>query len=250
MKNADLIFGNEVQIWGRNAVIGTTPWEELYAYDQALDWNAILAAAAGLDLASSSAADDGNPQSTGAGVISIFGLDGLFLPQTEDITLEGQTQINSVKLFRRVFGAEVKVVGTGGVNAGDIHIVKDGTGGTWTGGVPGTLTSALCKILAGYGASLNGMWTTPAGTKYKVKSLWVSARAQAITLGLFSRVVGQNPLLAMTPVELNAGNSIILDFEKLAWKVWFDEKTDVLLRVFAAAASGIASGGMKLVRIP
>ncbi len=56
MRNADVIFGNEVQVWGRNAVVGVTPYEELYAYDQSLDWNAILSAAAGLDLASSAAA--------------------------------------------------------------------------------------------------------------------------------------------------------------------------------------------------
>ncbi len=249
MKNADVIFGNEVQLWGRNAVVGTTPWEELYAYDQPLDWNAILDAAYALDIGSSSTADI-LTSGTGAWSIQVFGLDSLFAPKILDVNMNGQTKIVGSSSFRRVFGAEVKTVGTGGVNAGDIHIIKTGTGGTWAGGVPPTLTSALCKILAGYGASLNGMWTTPAGLKYKVKSLWVSARAQAITLGLFSRVVGANPLLAMTPVEINSGNSLVLDFEALGWKVWFDEKTDVLLRVFAAAASGIASGGMKLVRIP
>lgn len=249
MKNADVIFGNEVQVWGRNAVIGITPWEELYAYDQPLDWNAILDAAYTLDMASSSASDAA--AGTGARTVRVFGLDANFLPKSLDVTLTGQTMLSTTgNTFRRVFGIEVLTVGSGGVNAGDIHCVKTGTGGTWTAGVPGTLTGALCKVLVGYGASLNGMWTTPAGTKYKVKSLWVSARAQAITLGLFGRVVGANPLLAMTPVELNASNSRILDFEQLGWKVWFDEKTDILLRVFAAAASAVASAGMKLVRIP
>lgn len=249
MKNVDVIFGNEVQVWGRNAVVGTTPWEELYAYDQALDWNAILAAAAALDVSSSSAADI-LTSGTGAWKIKAFGLDANFLPLIEEISMNGQTKVDGAALFRRLFGAEVSAVGTGGVNAGDIHIVKDGTGGSYTGGVPGTLTSALCKILVGYGASLNGMFTTPAGMKYKVKSLWVSTRAQAITLGLFARVVGAYPMLAMAPVELNTGASMVLDFDALGWKVWFDEKTDVMLRVFAAGASAIVTGGMKLVRIP
>lgn len=248
MKNFDVAFGNEVQVWGRNAVVGTTPWEELYAYDQPLDWNAILSAAVPLDVSSSNAADAA--AGTGARTIRAWGLDGDFAPQFEDITMNGQTMVNAVKNFRRLFGAEVLTVGSGGVNAGDIHIVKDGTGGSYTGGVPGTLTSALCKMLVGYGASMNGMFTTPAGMKYKVKSIWASTRAQAITLGLFQRVVGAEPALAMNPVELNTGTNIVLDLEALGIKVWFDEKTDVMLRVFAAGASGIVSGGMKLVRIP
>ncbi len=248
MKNADLIFGNEVQVWGRNALVGLS-WEEMYSYDQALDWNAILDAAYALDMASSSASDAA--AGTGARTVGVFGLGANFLPKTLEVTLTGTTMLTTTgNTFRRLFGIEALTVGSGGVNAGDIHCVKTGTGGVWTGGVPATITSGLCKVLTGYGASLNGMWTTPAGTKYKVKSLWVSGRLQSIGLGLFGRVVGANPLLAMTPVELNAGSSIIMDFEQLGWKVWFDEKTDILLRVYAAAVSAIVTAGMKLVRIP
>jgi hypothetical protein len=247
MKNFDVAFGNEVQVWGRNAVVGTA-WEELYAYDQPLDWNAILDAAYALDIGSSSTADV-MTSGTGAWKIRVFGLDANFAPKYLDVELNGQTKLVGTSTFRRIFGAEVIQAGTGGTNAGDIHIIKTTTGGTWSGGVPPTLTSALCKILVGYGASLNGMWTTPAGMKYRVKSMYVSARAQISTVGLFARVCGANPMIAMTPIELNAGAGMVLDFDQLGWKVWFDEKTDIMLRAFAVAG-GIVAAGMKLVRIP
>jgi hypothetical protein len=247
MKNFDVAFGNDVQVWGRNAVVGTS-WEELYAYDQALDWNAILDAAYALDIGSSSAQDI-LTSGSGAWSIRVWGLDSLFNPKYLDVDMNGQTKIVGTSTFRRVFGAEVLTNGTGGTNAGDIHIIKTTTGGTWSGGVPPTLTSALCKILVGYGASLNGMWTVPLGMKYRVKSMYVSARAQISTVGLFARVAGANPSVAMTPIELNAGAGMVLDFDQLGWKVWFDEKTDIMLRAFAVAG-GIVSAGMRLVRIP
>lgn len=186
MDNLARWFGNEVTFWGRNATIAATPIEEMYAYDQPLDWNAILDTAYALDIGSSSAAD-ACPAGTGARVVRIFGLDANFNPKYRDIALNGQTKIVDTVLFRRVFGAEVISCGSGGTNAGDIHIIKTGTGGTWSGGVPPTLTSALCKVLVGYGSSGNGMYTVPAGVPLKAKGLLLSCRAQACTFYLMTR---------------------------------------------------------------
>jgi len=326
------VMGRDVSVWGRNAVVGNAATgEELYAYDQALSWPAILAAAAKLDISGASAQDaffvskgtatmtiaapcvvsltthtlatgeqvkfttDGalptgitasqtyyakvinantfnihatradaiagtNPitttgtqsgthtlfiPGTGANVLQVFGLDGSFNLQYEEVLLNGQTIVTTTKDFLRVFGAEVTRTGSGKVNAGNIHIVKTGTGGTYTAGVPGTLTSALCLVLAGWGSSQNGMYTVPAGRTATLKGLILNARAQACTFWLVSqRLADQedNSLHVEFPVEVNVTNGVLMTPEQLGVKLSWGEKTDVRLRVFAAAASGIATG--------
>ena len=148
------LFGNQVLIRGRNSTIGTA-WEELYDYDQPLDWPTILAAAAKVDIISSSAAD--TAAGTGARTLRLVGLDASYKLQTEDIALNGQTAVTSVLSYLRLLGAENQTVGSGGVNAGDIHIVKTGTS-AWTAGVPNTVTSALLKIPIGFGRGMSGLF--------------------------------------------------------------------------------------------
>lgn len=334
MDIASRFIGRDVSVWGRNAVVGTS-LEELYAYDQALSWPAILPTAAKLDITSSSTADDfsvskgtatmtiaapavvtlsshglisGDPVSftttgalptglvastvyyayvlnantfsvaasqadayagtnlitttgtqsgthtlfgpgTGASLLAVFGLDGNYKILVEEVQLNGQTVVTTTNSFLRVFGAEVTRSASGLVNAGDIHIVKTGTGGTYSGGVPGTLTSAICKVLAGYGASGNGIFTVPAGKTATLKGLLLTARAQACTFQVVSQSLANpadNSLHVAFPVEVNTSASTYVSAEEIGMKVDFKEKTDIRLRVLAAGASGIATGMMIL----
>jgi hypothetical protein len=325
-------IGNDVSVWGRNAVVGNAATgEELYAYDQALSWPAILPAAAKMDVSSSSAQDaffvskgtatmtiaapcvvtlsthtlatgdavkfttDGalptgitagatyyakvinantfnihltraaaiagtspitttGTQSgthtlfipgTGANSVLIFGVDDNFNIQWEELALNGQTIATTAKSYRRVFGAEVTRSGSGLTNAGDIHMVKTGTGGTYTTGVPGTLTSAILKILTGWGTSGNGMFTVPAGRTATLKGLILNARSQACTFWLVSQRLADtedNTLHTEFPVEVTVSDGVYISAEQLGLKMSWGEKTDIRLRVFAAAASGIATG--------
>ena len=240
-------IGRDVEVWGRNAVVGNSAFEELYAYDQALSWPAILASAAKLDITSSNAADAA--AGTGARKLLVFGLDANYNILSEEVTLNGQTIVTTAASFLRVFGAEVTACGSGLVNAGDIHIVKTGTGGTYTTGVPGTLTSAICKVLIGYGASGNGLFTVPAGKTARLKGLLLTARAQACTFQIASQRLTDatdNSLHVDFPVEVAVNSTSYISAEEIGMKHSWGEKTDIRLRVIAAAASGIATGMMLL----
>lgn len=334
MDIAARFIGRDVSVWGRNAVVGTS-LEELYAYDQALSWPAILPTAAKLDITSSSTADDfsiskgtatmtiaapcvvtlnshglvsGDAVSfttdgalptgltasaiyyayvinantfslaatqadavagmnlitttgtqsgthtlygpgTGANLLTVFGLDGNYKILVEEVQLDGQTKVTTTNSFLRVFGAEVTRAGTGMVNAGDIHIVKTGTGGTYTTGVPGTLTSALCKVLIGYGASGNGIYTVPAGKTATLKGLLLTARAQACTFQVVCQSLANpsdNALHVAFPVEVAVNSTSYISAADIGLKIDFKEKTDIRLRVLAAGASGVATGMMIL----
>ncbi len=245
MDSIDRLAGNDVIVWGRNATIGTA-WEELYAYDQPLDWSTILAAAAKVDVTSSSTAD--TSAGTGAQTIRLIGLGADFKILVEDLTMNGQTIVVSAKSFLRLFGAEVLTAGTGLINAGDIHIVKTGTGGSYTAGVPGTLTSALCKILIGWGSSQNGMFTTPIGTTWKLRSIVVGCRAQAGVLGIFARDISAatNPLRLIHAIDLSATTATYYDLEYCGMNLTFAQKHDVLMRGLGAAASAVITATMAL----
>jgi hypothetical protein len=124
-------------------------------------------------------------------------------------------------------------------------MVKTGTGGTYTTGVPGTVTSAILKILAGWGTSGNGMYTVPAGKTATLKGLILNARAQACTFWLVSQKLADtedNSIHIEFPVEVNVTNGVLITPEQLGVKFSWGEKTDIRLRAFAAAASGIATG--------
>jgi len=327
-------IGRNVEIWGRNAIVGTA-LEELYAYDQPLSWPVILAAAAKLDITSTSANDQASVSKgaatmtiaapavvtlnshalitgdevkfttdgalptglvaskiyfarvltvntlslcptladaaagtnlittsgtqsgthtlfgplSGARKVIVFGIGADYKILTEEVSLNGQTIVTTANSFLRVFGAEVSNCGSGLVNAGDIHMVKTGTGGTYTTGAPGTLTSAICKVLTGYGSSGNGIYTVPAGKIATLKGLLLTARAQACTFQVVSQRFGDlldNSLHVDFPVEVAVNSTSYISAEQINMKHDWGEKTDIRLRVLAAAASGVASGMMIL----
>jgi len=233
MYNSDLGKGQYIA-FGRNATVGTTI-EELISYDVAMDWNSILASAAAMDVSSSSAADAA--AGTGAQKVRLFGVDTNYAYVTEDITMNGQTKVTGTQTFLRVFGAEVVQSGSGKTNAGDVHVVKTGTGGTYTAGVPGTLTSAVTKMLTGWGSSSNGMFTTPASQKWELSEILVSARAQAVTILVqVQDFANENSLKTVFPLEVAAGGT-----ETFKPEIVISEKCDVRFRALAAGASGIVS---------
>lgn len=161
-------------IFGR-ATIGTSKLN-VYELAQALDWGAVFNAAYALDITSTSTADAA--AGTGARTIRIFGLDFVGNPLSADVTLNGQIIVTTTKLFWRIFGAIVLTSGTGRKNAGDIFIVKTGTGGTYTTGTPGTLTSGVLKMLAGENKAMSGIFTAPRGSVYRLIQLILNDRVQ------------------------------------------------------------------------
>lgn len=236
----DLAGGKEICLIGRSTAVPTS-LIDLFEYNQAQGARAAFAAAPlALDCSSSNAAD-ASPSGNGARTIRVVGLDGDYKPIYEDIALNGQTKVTGVKLFKRVFGARVLTVGSGLVNAGDIYILPVGTGGTYSGGVPPTLTSAQVKILAGYGQASSGMLTVPAGMTFRATSVILSARGQLCTVFIASQEDGDGVLRHELPVELAPPmNPTQLFLDGLAGFL-YPEKTDIRLRAIGATAGALVS---------
>lgn len=136
--------------FGFNSAIGTS---EATISDNGADYDALTSASV-VKVSSSSAND--TSAGTGARTVNISGLDGDYNEINEDITLNGQTAVNSTKSYIRVFRARVLTAGSGDKNAGDIHI---GTGAV-SSGVPAT---SIAKISTGENQTLMATWTIPAG---------------------------------------------------------------------------------------
>jgi hypothetical protein len=239
--------GNTIRVWGRNATVGTA-LEELYQYDQAMDWYTIMGAGAKLDVTSSSTNDAS--VGTGARTIRIFGLgtDGNFL--TETLTMNGQTIVQSAGTYTDVFGADVSTSGTGLNNAGDIHIVKTGTGGTYTTGVPGTLTSAMCKILVGWSTSMNGHWKAPvSGGSYLLTDICASSYTQGALLQVVLREPAGTDASYHVACLIGLGSAGHAQLDLKSAGIVITPGMYVGLRPLGAAASAVVQANMILQRV-
>lgn len=121
------------------------------------------ATAISMSVSSTSAADD--VSSTGARTLLIEGLDNDYREISEVVTLDGQTPVQTVKLFRRINFLSVVSTGTGLANAGTLYVGV----GTVTAGVPATIYGIIAP---GYNNSTTAHFTVPANfTAYLVQGL-------------------------------------------------------------------------------
>ena len=179
------VFSRIKRVWGRNLTIGTA-WEHLYEFSQDIDIRTIMGAGFVVDYSSSSALDVA-VTGTGARTIIGYGLDVNYKEVFEVVAMNGQTVVTGTQKFLRFFGMCIATHGSLNKNVGDIYAVKTGTGGTYTTGVPGTITSGLAKMLAAEGSAISGFYTVPAGKTLKLKRLSYGNYTQACRLGIFAQ---------------------------------------------------------------
>lgn len=146
------IPGEKIHKFGYNADIGTS-FEPIWGEGGAFTWPS--SAGVGMSVASSSALD--TAAGTGARTVRVEGIKATGAKFSEDVTLNGTTEValtntDAIAINR----AYVLTAGSGGVNAGDIYVGD----GTFTAGVPAEIFN---KILAGYGQSLHGLYSSPTG---------------------------------------------------------------------------------------
>lgn len=233
------------QFWrvqGRNAALATSlenmnELSLLFAYGT----SAFGGTAAALDVISSSTSDAA--AGTGARRVLICGLNQNYVYQTEEVALNGQTAVSTTKTFLRVFAAECTTAGTGLVNAGAIYVYKTGTGGTITGGVPGTLTSAWLMIPVGYGYGTSGMVTTPAGVALQLRNIIVGGRTQPCEVQLYSQRLDDTADVSLHFEEawcLGNTGQIAVAYDSGIGPT-FPPKTDISFRGLSSTAAGVAS---------
>ena len=214
--------------FGINGDVGTsveTVWAQGGTY--------VYPASATVMKISSSSANDA-AAGTGARTISIAGLNANYNEISETVTLNGQTEVNTVNSYLRIFRMYVTTAGSGATAAGTIYA---GTG-TVTSGVPATVYGMITLTA---NETQMAFWTVPAGyTLYFTGTYFTSANSTANASTNFQLI--QRPLGGVFRIQSSArtpGNGdFILD---LHTPIAFPEKTDIEIRAIASAGSSNVS---------
>ncbi len=123
-----------------------------YQFDQsAIDRNATPAV---VEVASTSSNADGDPAGTGALTVQVQGLDASGNAQTNNVTMNGTTEVATANTFSAVFALVVLTTGNNNSNVGTIHC---GTG-TFTTGVPAV---RMLSMEIGHNRSASGYYVVP-----------------------------------------------------------------------------------------
>jgi len=212
--------------FGINNTVGTS-FETIWTASSVYSY---LSAASVLTISSSSAND--TSAGTGARTITITGLDANYNEISETVTLSGQTAVNTVKSYLRVFSLKTRTAGSGGSNAG---IVYAGTG-TVTSGVPATV---YAQVEIGYNDSAMAIWTVPAGYTAYISSYTFTTNSSTannqITGALLIRPFGEVFSFEAT-AKMAGGNSFDRHFDT---RLVVTEKSDIEMQVLASATAQV-----------
>jgi hypothetical protein len=245
----DTFSGNIVRFWGRNPTVGTA-FEDLNHYGLAIDPYLIMATGFALDVVSSSTADAA--AGTGARTLRVVGLDAAGAFQTAVVTMNGQTIVTTTTIWTDVWAADVITTGTGRTNAGDIYLIKTGTGGVITAGVPATVTSGMLKILVGWNTDMNGHFCVPVGSpfKYKLADICASAYTQSglIQVGIQEPFSATDASIHVASV-IGLGSSGHAQVDAARCDFVIGAGQALRLRALCASASGVVQATAVLKRV-
>ena len=178
---------------------------------------------------SSSSAND-TAAGTGARTVRIEGLDADYNEISEDIILNGQTPVTTVKSYLRINRGVVLTAGSGGKNAG---IIRAGTG-TVTSGVPANVFLSIDGD--GDNQTLMCLWTVPAGyTAFMVQTNVSTGNASQTPALLDTSIVARpfgGVFNTQERITLKDGNQL----QGYNFPLRFTEKTDIEAR--AQSSSG------------
>jgi hypothetical protein len=207
-----------------------TVWDEtgLYAY---------LGAASVLKISSSDDTDD-KPGQAGALTVQIYGCDGNYALINEVVALNGNTPVNTVNSYLRVWRMIVRSAGANGVESGDIYA---GTGDV-TNGVPAV---KYAKILAGNSQTLMALYTIPANM-YGLMLQWggTSRKNEDANLRLKFRPLGE-------VFQLKSTMAIVAQAHHTTFEVPYliDSKTDIEVRTTTATNNSEIGADFSLLLI-
>lgn len=204
-----------VTIWSQNALL------------------TYLAAAQVLKVSSSDVKDT----SAGVGLrtVRVVGLAAGYVEATEDITLNGQTAVNTTTEFLRVFQLIGLTAGSEVDNAGTIYVGD----GTITSGVPAT---KYATMEPGMNQSQMGFYTVPVGKSGFLHRAYLGVgTGRSVQGGVFAREIGGIFRLQSNYDVFQAPFRDELDFP-----LAFAEKTDLELRGAVDSSTIAASGAMEI----
>lgn len=211
-----------------------TVWSKggLYAY---------LSGATALYISSSSTND--TVAGTGARTVKVSGLDSDYDEVSVTVNMNGQSGV-SLGTFIRVNRIEVLTAGSGGVNAGNLHV---GSEASPTVGVPAT---SYAYVAAGDNQTLMALWTVPRNyTAYVTQTDITVATTQNnkyCTVSLVARPFGGVFNLKDRFVKAESSHHQVYNFP-----LKFEEKTDIEFRAIgdSAGADIAISAGIDILYI-
>jgi hypothetical protein len=210
-----------ITVWSQNSV---------YAY---------LSAASVIKISSTNAND--TAAGTGARTVSIYGLDANYNQINETVTLNGQTAVNTVNSYLRVFHLAVVTAGSGEAAAGTIYA---GTG-VVTSGVPAVVYSVYTT---GNGSTA-AIWTVPAGyTAYITGYASGYSNASATANGTISLAIRPFGSVFDTISQLRVSNGV-QGWIAFQFPIAVSEKSDIEIRAVSSAASSGVTAEFQVVYI-
>lgn len=214
-----------VRLLGRNPAVDTTQ-EDLWTAGGSMTY---IGAATTLTIVSGDAADAS--AGTGARTVTIWGLSGAYVEQSETVTMNGTTSVGTSASFLRVYRAEVATAGSAGANVGLITIKSGAT--------------ALAEIAVGDNRAYMTQYTVPAGKTASVVSYYGTAQAAlGLQYTLFARSFTSQVFIPRHRIEVFEGTVFVRELYEIV-----PEKSDIVLRALRSVGSGaiVASGGVTLV---
>jgi len=127
------------------------------------DQSAIDATPAVVGVASTDNTND-NAAGTGALTVRVFGLDSSGDLATEDVTMTGQTAVNTIATFSAVYRLLVLTTGSNNANTGTLYC---GTG-AFASGIPAV---KMLSMEVGYNISLSGYYVVPNAKRLVLRQL-------------------------------------------------------------------------------
>lgn len=246
MDIANRYSGNTVIVKGR-CTATLTSLTDLNAANILTDQATLLNTPSTLAISSSSALD-ASPSGSGARTLELLGLgeDGTFISET--IALNGQTVVTTVNKYYRLYWARVKTCGTAitGYNAGDIYIIKSGTGGSYSGGIPGTFTiaSAIIKIAAQTNQGGSCLYTTPNISGFwRVKRIDISATTQP-GIAVLQILDNNSGDAYLRDIYINFAAYADVSIDMTPYNLVYTKQTDIRLLANTAAINGAVNGAI------
>lgn len=222
--------------YGFNAAVGTTA-ETIWLQGAAYNW---IPTAAAMKVSSASAND--TAAGTGARTIRVEGLDANFDVLTEDVTMDGQTQVTTTGVFYRVHRAYVLTAGSVNTNDGIIYVYT----GTETTGTPDVAGTVYTTIGAGEGQTLQAIYTIPAGYTGYMTQIEAGSKdgTNATTITLRTRVNGGAFRTQQKFIVFKSTSQLYHDIP-----ITIAEKTDVEVQGDAAASTTDVAASFDLILV-
>lgn len=177
----------------------------------------------------STVADDSSGGS-GATIVTVYGLNASWIETSEQVTLDGTTEVPLTTLFVRIHRARVDSAGSGSANAGIIRIATT------------TENTILAEIPVGYNQTEMAVYTIPASRTGLLYGWDVcTQKTGAATTAVF-HIEAQDPTYWVWRVidTVTLVSNVKPCYEgRYAWPIQLPEKTGIRVRVEETSADNL-----------